>query len=298
MINIPLIVSPLVGALIGYITNDFAIWMLFHPYEPVYLFGHKIPFTPGLIPREKDRMAASISQMISEKLMTEDVLRENLLSDEVISKIERFITEFAKNLQAEQKSLREKGTELFGEENVTEFENKTASGLTDLVSEKITESDLGYKLAVLAKNHIKQKFGMIGEIGIDIFAPNLPKDINTLIKENAKPIAGDFIKKGVKDILNAPISILLENKDEQIESLKNGIIRLYKNTINERLPQIIEGVNIQLMVENKIKAMEVKEMEDLIFGIMDKELKSIVRLGAGLGFLMGFLTYGLNQLMG
>ena len=58
----------------------------------------------------------------------------------------------------------------------------------------------------------------------------------------------------------------------------------------------METINVQQMVENKIKEMDVKEMEDLIFGIMDKELRAIVWLGALLGFLMGFVTLGLNQI--
>ena len=44
-------VPPLVGALIGFITNVLAIKMLFRPLRPHYLFGLRIPFTPGILPR-------------------------------------------------------------------------------------------------------------------------------------------------------------------------------------------------------------------------------------------------------
>ena len=43
--------APLLGALIGYITNWLAVKMLFRPREAKYLFGHRIPFTPGVIPK-------------------------------------------------------------------------------------------------------------------------------------------------------------------------------------------------------------------------------------------------------
>ena len=39
-------VAPLLGGLIGYITNDIAIRMLFRPHKAKYLFGIHIPFTP------------------------------------------------------------------------------------------------------------------------------------------------------------------------------------------------------------------------------------------------------------
>ncbi len=47
------IIGALIGAVIGYITNWLAIKMLFRPREAKYIFGMKLPFTPGLIPKEK-----------------------------------------------------------------------------------------------------------------------------------------------------------------------------------------------------------------------------------------------------
>ncbi|MCR5504789.1 MAG: DUF445 family protein, partial [Elusimicrobiaceae bacterium] len=44
------------------------------------------------------------------------------------------------------------------------------------------------------------------------------------------------------------------------------------------------------IVESRINEMDVDETERLIFSVMDKELKAIVWLGAGLGFIMGFVN--------
>lgn len=54
------IIAPLLGGVIGYITNDIAIRMLFRPHTAKYLFGIHIPFTPGIIPKEKGRIAEAI----------------------------------------------------------------------------------------------------------------------------------------------------------------------------------------------------------------------------------------------
>ena len=76
MIELSFIARPLVGAVIGYITNDIAIRMLFRPRTAKYIFGYKIPFTPGLIPKEKSRIASSIGDAISKNLMNREVLKE------------------------------------------------------------------------------------------------------------------------------------------------------------------------------------------------------------------------------
>lgn len=49
------IVQPVLGAVIGSVTNYIAIKMMFRPYTEKYIFGKKLPFTPGIIPaRRKD----------------------------------------------------------------------------------------------------------------------------------------------------------------------------------------------------------------------------------------------------
>lgn len=69
----PYLVPPLVGAVIGYVTNSIAIRMLFRPLRPWRLFGLRIPFTPGIIPRRREELAHSIARMVSRQLLTPDV---------------------------------------------------------------------------------------------------------------------------------------------------------------------------------------------------------------------------------
>lgn len=47
------IAGPVIGAVIGYFTNFIAVKMLFHPKKEIKVFGHKLPFTPGAIPKGK-----------------------------------------------------------------------------------------------------------------------------------------------------------------------------------------------------------------------------------------------------
>ena len=47
---------PLVGAVIGYFTNFIAVKMLFFPKREIRVFGKRLPFTPGAIPKGKERL--------------------------------------------------------------------------------------------------------------------------------------------------------------------------------------------------------------------------------------------------
>lgn len=66
---------PVVGGVIGYFTNDIAIKMLFRPYQARYVGGRRLPFTPGLIPRNQERLAKRVSDTIMGSLLTPEELQ-------------------------------------------------------------------------------------------------------------------------------------------------------------------------------------------------------------------------------
>ncbi len=74
-----------------------------------------------------------------------------------------------------------------------------------------------------------------------------------------------------------------------------GLIPQQKSRIAKSLGQMIGGslldaVKIEQIVAEKINTFDAIELEKMIFGIMKKELRAIVYLGAALGFCMGFVN--------
>ena len=63
------------GGIIGYFTNDIAIKMLFRPYKAIYVGGRQLPFTPGLIPSNQEKLAKRISDTIMGSLLTPEELQ-------------------------------------------------------------------------------------------------------------------------------------------------------------------------------------------------------------------------------
>ncbi|AOY06582.1 DUF445 family protein [Bacillus subtilis] len=70
-----------IGAAIGAVTNHLAIQMLFRPYKAYYLFGKRVPFTPGLIPRRRDELAKQMGLMVVNHLLTPEGIKKRLVSD-------------------------------------------------------------------------------------------------------------------------------------------------------------------------------------------------------------------------
>ncbi|MBN1798179.1 MAG: DUF445 family protein [Spirochaetales bacterium] len=78
LLVLPWILPPVIGAMIGYITNAIAIKMLFRPLTEKRIFGIRIPFTPGIIPKQRYKLAESIGRMVSEQLITKDAVSTQL----------------------------------------------------------------------------------------------------------------------------------------------------------------------------------------------------------------------------
>ena len=65
--NIVHIILPIaIGALIGYCTNYIAIKMLFHPRKEMRIGSWRLPFTPGVIPKNKERIASEVGAAVND----------------------------------------------------------------------------------------------------------------------------------------------------------------------------------------------------------------------------------------
>jgi uncharacterized membrane protein YheB (UPF0754 family) len=88
-----LIFYPFIGALIGWVTNTIAIWMLFHPYQEKRILGIRIPFTPGLIPARIERLAHEVSGAIRDHFLSgadvKDILKEMALGEVLFAEIKK-----------------------------------------------------------------------------------------------------------------------------------------------------------------------------------------------------------------
>lgn len=311
-IEMSYIMAPLLGGIIGYITNDIAIRMLFRPHKAKFLFGVKIPFTPGIIPKEKGRIASAIGGAISENLMSKDVLEKYLLSDKMITKIRLSVDSFFETQKNNPETVREFLAHYMTANDIDRLIGVLKESLTNQVSTKLGDSNLGEQISDVVIEHVSSKLRIDG---LDIDIPQMLKsligssvwgqvanliempakhylanNINQILSVNGPEIVGNLVDNGVDDISRLSMQQLLQGKELQIAQITNTCIGLYRTIISEHLPRILETINIPVIIESRINEMDMNETEQLIFQVMDKELKAIVWLGALLGAVMGCIN--------
>ncbi|MEL7566981.1 MAG: DUF445 family protein [Dehalobacterium sp.] len=85
-----IITIPLIGALIGWVTNILAIKLIFRPYKPIIIpiINYRIQ---GLIPKRRDELALNVGQVIGNELLSlEDVfdkIKENGVKEKIVSSV-------------------------------------------------------------------------------------------------------------------------------------------------------------------------------------------------------------------
>ena len=309
MVELQYIVAPLMGGVIGYITNDIAIRMLFRPHKGKYIFGMKLPFTPGIIPKEKGRIGKAIGGAISENLMSKDVLEKNLLSEEMLAKIRKAIDGFFESQKRNPETVREFLLHYLSEEEVRNALCNVKQNLSEQVAHSLKTANLGDKIAEMIVEHLSAKLRVDG---LDVNIPQLlrqllggslwgqiaalmekpakhflSKNINQMLENKGAEMADGLIGHELDDLANLPMRQLLEGKEQQMMQITESCMGLYRMVITEHLPRILETIDIPAIIESRINEMDMDETEKLIFQVMDKELRAIVWLGALLGLVMG-----------
>jgi uncharacterized membrane protein YheB (UPF0754 family) len=79
---VTVLLSVLIAATIGGVTNYLAIRMLFHPRKAVRVGRRNLPFTPGLIPKRRAEIARALGLVVGDYLVTSSGLRQVLANAE------------------------------------------------------------------------------------------------------------------------------------------------------------------------------------------------------------------------
>lgn len=222
------IIPMIVGAIIGYATNWLAIKMLFRPHYEKRFMGIKIPFTPGLIPKEKARIAKNIGITVGEYLLSPETIAETLSSEKTNTRIKLWIQEKINKLRNSEKSVKYILLSLFGD-RYKEIIEKTKSVFTDYLITKIRSKNVQDKIINLIKtkiyneniyDKIKNNLEKVLDKSLeseeleDLIYNKLNNELNKLSKDERK------IKNILPDRINIEINRYL---DENIEDIGNHI---------------------------------------------------------------------------
>lgn len=274
------LVPPVAGSIIGYFTNDLAIKMLFKPYKPIYIGKRKLPFTPGLIPSNQERLAQKVSDTIMGSLLTPTELQKlakRLLKTERVESAILWLLKLAL------------------EQIQSDKQQKTAKILASILRDLFSQS-LPRLLRVLAR---KEDFleAQINQIFDQILLDFQLKDaqakqFSDWLLEGVIP--PDVIRRALIDFLtDRNIQIIDEGFREKTSGtywvvanlfgLRNSLIRLRsfcldeKEITNARLKELIFSLEIRNRIKNWLKSLSLQNLPVSTVRQLRKTVRQAVR---------------------
>lgn len=296
-----------VGALIGWITNKVAIKMIFRPLRAHYIFGHRIPFTPGIIPKGHDRIARSIGN-IGENLVKIESIKATLLSDNIIGRISAYIDDFILRQTKNGETLKEFISHAVPADVLDELLVNAKEDASAELNKMLNNSEFINTVADKIIEHVELKINSMDILGLGVFASltGLQRKINSylrdgirkvlrdnirsIIENNAEGIVYGICNKGINKVMSIPVSSIVKDQKVSIDALKEYLISGYKKGVDKYLPRIVENINISKIVENSVLELDVLEVEKLLLDVISNELRWIEIFGALLGALIGVLN--------
>ena len=294
---ISLLFSILMGALIGYGTNALAVEMLFRPYAPKYIGKWKLPFTPGLIPKEQGRIADSLGELIEKELFAPEVVSKALDTPEAKASIGAWLDQLFATAAASEKTPRELLVEVFGEEEYIQKREDLSSLLCTYLVKKATQAKLGESFARQLSHRTDEKLPFLRSGSLeDVYVNTLGKLIDRELEKSLPEIVQQYVYREAGTFLGTPLSVTVKKYEGELPRLKDGLMGLIHAAIIGALPQLLSSGHIKNLVVSRIDSLTPRELNTMLKGLMKKELAAIEWLGALLGGILGAVTYFAGRL--
>ena len=283
--------GPIIGAVIGYCTNYIAVKMLFYPRNEVKVWGHKVPFTPGAIPKGKPRLAKSVGNIVANTLLTEEDIKQKILSPETEEAVvDKIMEELSKKIYVGM------GRICSNYEEYGDLKANLSDAFTDQIMESIGKIDFKNTIATEAGRIIKEKVNgtmlamFLSDEMLDSFIQPVGIELENYIAENGR----DFVQKEVNEKImvfeQKSILDLCEDMNVEEERIRTAVRSIYHKASENAVNGVLKNVDISAMIEDKINEMKTEELEKVVLAVMKKELDTIVNLGALIGFILGSLN--------
>ena len=287
-----LLAGPLIGAVIGYCTNYIAVKMLFYPRKEIRVFGRALPFTPGAIPRGQPRLAKAIGTVIENNLLTKEDVEARLLSETTEAKVADAVMEkLSRNIREELCALTGLEEERYAGKKAALCRRASEQIVRAVQTSGVTETVIHEISVNLREKASGTAWRMV--INSKVMDPVMERArlrLDRAIDRHGAEYIAPILEQELGEIDGGTGLELLSRFELEEDAVRTGVIRAYRRLCADAAGELISHFPIAALVEEKINAMSVAELEKLVWSVMRKELRTIINLGAVIGLVLGVVN--------
>lgn len=237
------VLAVLMGSLIGYVTNWIAIRMLFRPLKEKRIFNRRIPLTPGVIPKEKERLAGSIGDTVGSLLLNEEQVVARLLDPAVEEQVRSFVRHTRKQSLEDDRTVQQILDRLgVPEEELEHLLQGAARYLAGLLQDTAYRRRLSSALAGVADSLLdRQVQDLVFSRGYTELKDGLGQALEQLL-------AGEPARRAVRRAVERRLMLAADSEQSLSEVLPPELL--------EQLVELVEarGPEITAALQNYIKS--------------------------------------------
>ncbi len=285
-----IILPVLIGALIGYCTNYVAIKMLFLPRRALHIGKWRLPMTPGVIPKNKARLATAVGNAVSDRLLTRQDILEGVKRSGVS---ERIVDGITASIVGSEASIRKLTDGAIPAEEM----DAALEGASRRIGQKILDGIKSIDLRVMVNDMLQSSFGallsnpmvamFLGGISLDSISEKVVQAIHGYIDEHGIEKAAPMVRRELENLLNQPLREGLAQLHVDADCIRRMLTNAVDRLIDDNAASLVGCIDVRGIVEAKINEMDVRELEELVLSVMKNELQTVVNLGAVIGAIIG-----------
>ena len=301
------VVPPFAGAIIGFVTNVVAIRMLFRPLREVRIFKIRLPFTPGVLPRQRKRLAQSIGAMVERELLTPEILRERLAREDVREKVRQSITLFTEKILEKTPGELFEGRQNLLSEKISMTADKVYPAFTRGLLEFMRRYEIRRELESRGRIFLRDVFQQLnlfqrffltaGQYDITL-QEKMPEIINDLIANAADLLHNENTKKTLTGAVSSSFNKMLGDQNKNIaalldisavdkEKLDDYLFDKLMSAADGQIESILSSINVKALVSDRIDSLDMLRVERIILDVMSDQFLWIDIFGGILGFFIG-----------
>ncbi len=266
--------SPLVIATLhGYGAAWLAVKMLFRPLYPIYVLGWRMPFTPGLLPSERDRFVDAFAGVIAEKLLTAEIIEEELIDLRIDGDVEAI--------------ARRRYTERSHPDALVQI---ISTQMIEVLTSLKNSREAKLQIARETRNVLDRQMGREYHQTVQYVARLLiNEDLIFRIVDRAVDDLADQLTEsiGIRELLGQSINQLPD-------AIFTGEKPLQKRVALDIIHRLSQKLDFKGIIKRRFETFSNEIFEQIIYETAGREIRGIMTFGALIGLGIGILQTLLN----
>jgi len=268
--------SPLlIATLHGYGAAWLAVKMLFRPRYPIYLFGRRLPLTPGLLPKERVHFIEALATVIAERLLDVETIADEIMKLNLETEISSL---------ARREYLHHSQTETTIQV-VAEHLRQRLHHLRDSVEARW---EIARALRKIVEAEIGRRFSLLRRMVADYFLND--EALYRIVGDSINQLADQIVDSlYVRTTIAQAMAQLPETIFQSGAATQTAAIHTFIMMLSQRL-------DLRAILIKRLSALSNEDIEQLVLATAGREIRAIVWFGAGIGLAIGIVQTFINFL--